>query len=100
MEKLEIEIIPSALKKIANYQGIENQSIVALEELSELQKEICKMRRGIGNKEHLSEEIADVEIMLEQIKELYEVDPSVIDAYKLVKVKRQLDSMDQYTQEQ
>lgn len=47
--------------------GTQLQSIVALEELSELQKEICKMQRGCGNVEHLAEEIADVQIMLWQL---------------------------------
>lgn len=47
--------------------GTQLQSIVALEELSELQKEICKMQRGCGNAEHLAEEIADVQIMLWQL---------------------------------
>lgn len=56
------------------------QMIVAIEELSELQKEICKYLR---NKEQLYlvkglvEEIADVEIMLEQIKFLLRLDWSV-----------------------
>lgn len=43
------------------------QMIVALEELSELQKEICKILRGGTYFSHLAEEIADVSIMLEQL---------------------------------
>jgi DNA repair ATPase RecN len=51
--------------------GGENQLIVALEELSECQKEICKVMRGDGNLEHLAEEIADATIMLEQVRLMY-----------------------------
>lgn len=40
--------------------GDRAQMIVALEELSELQKEICKILRGGENISHLAEEIADV----------------------------------------
>lgn len=48
--------------------GEHNQYVVAIEELSECQKEVCKMLRGIGDMNHLAEEIADATIMLEQLK--------------------------------
>lgn len=51
--------------------GKDMQKIVACEELSELQKEICKSFRGHDNRPALIEEIADVEIMLEQLKLMY-----------------------------
>lgn len=44
------------------------QMVMALEELSECQKEICKKMRGYANEEHLAEEIADATIMLEQMR--------------------------------
>lgn len=52
--------------------GADAQMTVALEELSELQKEICKAKRGKLNVENISEEIADVEIMLEQLRIMFE----------------------------
>jgi hypothetical protein len=55
------EICEIALKKF----GVEKQMIKCVEELSELQKEICKQALGQGNKDNLIEEIADVEIMIE-----------------------------------
>ena len=48
--------------------GTDAQMVVAIEELSECQKEICKVLRGQGNMEHLAEEIADATIMLEQLR--------------------------------
>jgi len=48
--------------------GLDKQMIKCIEELSELQKELCKYSLGQGNLEHTIEEIADVEIMLEQMK--------------------------------
>lgn len=48
--------------------GEEIQMIVAVEELSECQKEICKFLRGLGNAENLAEEIADATICLEQMR--------------------------------
>jgi hypothetical protein len=47
--------------------GQQTQMVVAIEELSECQKEICKALRGKGDREHLAEEIADARICLEQM---------------------------------
>ena len=44
------------------------QMIVAIEELSELQKEVCKAFRNKYKKDDILGEIADVYIMLEQLK--------------------------------
>ena len=57
--------------------GTAAQSVVAIEELSECQKEICKVLRGSGNMEHLAEEIADATIMLEQLRIMYGVNEDV-----------------------
>ena len=79
-------------KAIITY-GVEMQSTVAIEELSELQKEICKMLRGIENKDHLTEEIADVQIMLDQLKimyDIYEGDLSLVKIQKIERLKERL----------
>lgn len=47
--------------------GMESQIVVAIEEMSELQKELCKRLRGDFDEGNIIEEIADVEIMLEQL---------------------------------
>ena len=54
-------------KALACY-GENTQMMMALEELSECQKEICKKLRGYSNDDHLAEEIADATIMLEQLR--------------------------------
>ena len=48
--------------------GEVNQMVVALEELSECQKEICKYLRGNGIADNMAEEIADAMICLEQVQ--------------------------------
>ena len=63
------------------------QLVVAIEELSELQKEICKSLRGKANMEHISEEIADAEIMIEQLKLIYGNEKQ-ISMYREQKVRR------------
>lgn len=57
--------------------GWKAQAVVALEELSEAQKEICKLLRGQGDKDHLAEEIADVAITLEQMEMAFGISDSV-----------------------
>jgi hypothetical protein len=57
--------------------GTTCQLVVALEEMSELQKEICKALRGEIHPEHLAEELADATIMLEQVRQLFGMDEMV-----------------------
>lgn len=51
--------------------GIGAQCVVAIEELSELQKEICKQIRGSGDLNALAEEVADAKIMIEQVIKMF-----------------------------
>lgn len=61
------------LGRAVSFYGSEIQRVVAIEKLSELQKELCKSLRGQTDKEHIAEEIADVQIMMEQMMILYEL---------------------------
>ena len=51
--------------------GEDNQLIVAVEEMAELTKEICKRQRGDGDIYDIAEEIADVRICLEQLEMIF-----------------------------
>lgn len=70
----EKEVLEAALSAY----GSEIQRVVAIEELSELQKELCKSLRGKTDRQHIAEEIADVQIMLEQMMILYELHYDVV----------------------
>lgn len=70
-------------KAIEKY-GIKNQLIVAIEELSELQKTLCKFLRG--NVTNIEEEIADVEIMIIQLEEMFNYNK--IEKWKVDKIQR------------
>lgn len=59
------------LQRALDTYGSVTQITMAFEEMSELQKELCKYLRGRGSLEHIAEEIADVEIMLKQMKMLF-----------------------------
>lgn len=51
--------------------GAAKQAVKAVEELSELQKELCKWLIGESRRESLSEEMADVGIMLDQLGRIF-----------------------------
>lgn len=55
------------LQRAIDVFGSEHQQLIAIEEMSELQKELCKRYRGMGSRDHIIEEIADVQIMLDQL---------------------------------
>lgn len=52
--------------------GQRSQVNVAIEEMSELTKELCKLNRGRDNRDHILEEIADVYIMLHQLTLIFD----------------------------
>ncbi|WP_230311965.1 MazG nucleotide pyrophosphohydrolase domain-containing protein [Turicibacter sanguinis] len=58
-------------RKAVETFGAELQQMVAIEEMGELLQAISKRARGKDNRDNLAEEIADVEIMLEQLKHCY-----------------------------
>ncbi len=60
-------------KAIATY-GVDMQLNVAIEEFSELIKEICKSKRGSDNRDNIIEEMADCYIMLEQLEIIFDID--------------------------
>jgi len=68
--------------------GLEKQMVKCVEELSELQKELCKYILGQGNLEHITEEIANVEIMLDQMKMGLGIGTYEVDAVKCQKMCR------------
>lgn len=76
-----------ALKQAVETYGVQSQMIIAVEEMSELTKEISKNIRGQDNLDHMAEEIADVEIMLEQLKIAFDLHTKV-DLWYGKKLKR------------
>ena len=66
------------LKKAIETYGAEAQLVVAIEELSELIKEICKHKRYMDNTAAIIEEMADCYIMLEQMQMIFGLGSTVI----------------------
>lgn len=92
------------IHKIADHYGFESQSIILIEEVAELTQAITKYKRyseeglqSIRNMKsgaicrNLVEEIADVEIMLEQIKYLLNITDEDTSEIKSTKIERTLE---------
>lgn len=79
------------IKRVIEKYGKTHQTVVAMEELSELIKELSKQIRNEGKKENLIEEVADVYIMLTQIKEMYGLELDEIDRVIQEKIYRLFD---------
>lgn len=73
--------------------GATAQLVVALEEMSEVQKEICKTLRGGGSILHLAEEVADATIMLEQIRQIFGINAMVCEAMdgKVLRLRQRIE---------
>ena len=87
------EVFNTYNKAIELY-GEKTQKLMAIEEMSELTKEICKDFRGKLNREHLVEEMADVLITIEQLAIIYEIsDVAIFDACyeKIERLKERLE---------
>ena len=79
------EIVEAAVNKY----GYRNQVLKAIEELAELQRALARYSANwMGNEEadDVHEEIADVEIMLNQLRLMF--DPNEIDDWKDSKLER------------
>ncbi len=96
------------IHRIADHYGFKSQSIILIEEMSEATKAITKLIRILeGGQpsskqiseeeaiENATEEIADVEIMLEQVKYLLHIPDEKLNEIKIAKIKRTLDMMKQ-----
>lgn len=81
------EIIDTYKQAIETY-GERAQKLMAIEEMSELTKEICKDFRGKLNREHLIEEIVDVIITIDQLMMMYKISGEEVGLMRIKKVER------------
>ena len=77
--------------------GAQMQETICIEELSELQKALCKNIRGKGSMEDISEEIADVQIMLAQMILLFNLE-SEVKKWRNTKLERLRDRLSEVTE--
>jgi len=75
--------VKQTYKKIVKHFGVEHQKNKAIEELSELIRAISR-----NDRDNVIEEIADVEIVINQLKYIYKIKDGLIDIIKDKKENR------------
>ena len=84
------------LERVITANGMNKQLDIAIEELSELMKAICKVKRYSYTQEdylvNLAEEMADVEIILAELKLMFDNEDNVKEwrTYKLDRLEKRL----------
>lgn len=76
-----------ASAEIEQIRGLRNL-IIAMEELSELQQAISKILRGKGDKLNVMEELVDVEVIMETVKNTMGITEQELDKVRYIKLKR------------
>lgn len=81
--------------------GARNQVMQSIEETMELQHALFEnIHRGTDNQANIVEEVADVEIMLAQIKKIYGIGQNEIEAIKDKKLERLEHTISKYKAKQ
>lgn len=80
--------VTDTYKQAIETYGTKAQKLMAIEEMSELTKEICKDFRGKLDREHLIEELADVTITIDQLMLMYKISGSELQQMCEIKMER------------
>ncbi len=91
-DKKKRAIFSQAIKK----WGVDAQAAMAIEEMAELTKELCKLKRqGYTYTDvtiqPLIEEIADVRLMVDQVAYMFDINGQDMYDFKLNKIAKRLD---------
>ena len=84
----------TVLSKALETYGAEAQTLMVFEEMSELQKELSKHARGKDNTMEIAEEIADVQIMLEQMIILHDC-ADAVKGFRIAKLIRLAEKLEE-----
>lgn len=88
-----IIIDSNVVKKSIEHYGADLQTVVCMEECAELIQAISKMKRGKDNRDNLIEEMADVMICMEILKQVYGISDNEIQNYVCQKQNRSIERM-------
>lgn len=86
-----VPISDSIVKQSIDFYGEDLESTVCMEECAELIQAISKQKRGKSDKEHLTEEIADVLICIKLLQSIYDIPDEHIADWIISKQARMLE---------
>lgn len=81
-------MLNSIEQRVIEKFGKEKQTVIAMEEMAELTKELSKNLRGADNRQQILEEVADVEICLSEIRLMHNIQLNELAAMMDKKLKR------------
>lgn len=85
------------IHRVISVFGERNQKMQALEELMELQSALFEnVHRGTANRSNIVEEVADVEVVLAQIKEIFDIKSYEIEQMQDYKLRRLDHTIEKY----
>ena len=85
------------IHRVISVFGAQNQKMQALEELMELQSALFEnVHRETDNRKNIVEEVADVEIMLTQIKEIFDIKQEEVEKVQDYKLRRLDHTIEKY----
>jgi hypothetical protein len=99
MQQMTVQNEKEILERCLSTWGKTSQITMVFEEMSELQKELCKNLRGRENIPEILDEIADVTLMLAQIKILFDISDESLQEKIRYKLFRIVDRLDRWEKE-
>ena len=81
------------LREVVEFYGADMQLNICIEEMSELIKELCKVKRGIARPYNIAEEMADVQIIMEQLEIIFDNSEDV-EKWYFKKLKRLMERLE------
>lgn len=90
------DIDESVITKSIKHYGTEIQSTVCMEECAELIQAISKEKRGKIDRDNMTEEIADVLICIEMLKQIYNIPDYSIGNWIEREQKRMINRMEKW----
>lgn len=90
---MEYNINVKIIAESIQHYGKNNQSTVCMEECAELIQAISKAKRGKINRDNMIEEIADVLICIEMLKQMYMISDEKINKWIEKKQAREAERM-------
>jgi len=89
-----MEDIKEVCQKAIDKYGKTAQMDMVIEECAELIQAVSKNKRGRDNRNNIVEEIADVELMIEQLKLMFDISEQEVGYWKHCKLQRLLPKME------
>ena len=95
-DTLDIDFFKEEIRKSSEDLGVKNRLVIAMEEAAEFSQAVAKMYRGKPDRMNLIEEMADMMICVESLKQIYHISDKEINKAINLKFDRGIKLSGQY----